>query len=164
MAPAARGKKPRPPAWQQGVSRRYRDDPNADLGPSRPASRRTFVLIRVGQALALACSYGVLIWQNLSPAGPGFLGFVFLLVAIFMDYAVRPRIWLQPRPSLSRLVVAIIALGVFFAWAAWVVVLQVRGVAPHDSARVWGVVAVVGYVVTIATVAAMQRARYFRWR
>ncbi|BDZ49933.1 hypothetical protein GCM10025867_21740 [Frondihabitans sucicola] len=150
--------------WQQGASRSYIENPDQEPRGFGPVRRRTLVLVRVAQAVLLGCSLTALAVAGIARQDMPVLTFVFLWAAVLLDYAVRSRIRLQPSPSPSRRVQAVVACGILILWLAWLVVLEVRGAPSGRSGVTWVATGVVGYVVILAAVAAAQRARYFQWR
>lgn len=157
-------RKPRPPVWQQGASRSYIEDPNAEIPDStEPVSRRTFVILRCVQAAILVvwliCLVGMdrrqgdYVWVQL-------LGYA----AVLIDYRLRSRIHAQPTPTRAEKTRSLVSLGVVIAWAILQVLLVLRVFGTPSAADAWLLGAGLGIVVIPAFVFTAQRARYFRWK
>ncbi|WP_344793846.1 hypothetical protein [Frondihabitans peucedani] len=158
-------RKPRPPVWQQGASRSYIEDPNAEIPDSNePVSRRSFLILRCIQAAILVVCLIALAGMERHPDGRSSWLPLLVQAAIFIDFRLFSRIHAQPTPTRAEKTRSLVSLGVVIAWAILQVLLVLRVFGTPSAADAWLLGAGLGIVVVPAFVFTAQRARYFRWK
>lgn len=141
-----RPKKPRPPVWQQGASRSYIENPDAEPDSFR-FSPRARVIARIIQVLLVAAAMATLVRSETRQGTITSSVFLWLWPSILLDVAVLRRPGSadpKPRRRPRDMWPAVAAYSVVALWLAWVILLD-RRVLPFGGLAAWLPTGIVGF-------------------